>query len=129
MATARNKTRAAAKLARSAQHAPQAASMKFVVYEDNGGRYRWMIVDNTGASLVQSVSFTSYDHAEQAARQMRDGAGSARFERRPGLDLPVDLVARRHTAKSRDDQEAERWLDEGGSFSSDAVARSQTPTA
>jgi hypothetical protein len=36
---------------------------------------------------------------------------------------PVDLVARREAAAARDDLDVERWLDGGGSFSSQAVAK------
>jgi hypothetical protein len=32
-------------------------------------------------------------------------------------------MARREAAIARDDSDAERWLDEGGSFSSEAVAK------
>jgi hypothetical protein len=42
------------------------------------------------------------------------GAGEAR---------PVDLAARRD--RPSDDLDAERWLDDGGSFSSEAVTRWQ----
>jgi hypothetical protein len=35
---------------------------------------------------------------------------------------PVDFVARRAAAVAAGDLDAERWLDEGGSFSSEAVA-------
>jgi hypothetical protein len=49
------------------------------------------------------------------------GAASARFDRRAGEVSPVDLAARRD--RPRDDLNAERWLDEGGSFTREAVAR------
>ena len=68
-------------------------------------RRRWTI-------LARSESFTSYDDAERAAP-------SARFDRRAGEFTPVDLGARRDGPS--DDLDAERWLDEGGSFSSEAV--------
>jgi hypothetical protein len=37
-------------------------------------------------------------------------------------ERPVDVVARRVAVAARDDEDAGRWLDEGGSFSSEAVA-------
>jgi uncharacterized protein YegP (UPF0339 family) len=121
MATATKKTRAARDIARRAV-VSTSASMEFRVVETNGGRYRWMILDASGESLAQSGSFASYDDAANAARYLRNGAGSARFERRAAAAGPVDIVARRAAAMARDDSDAERWLDEGGSFSSEAVA-------
>jgi uncharacterized protein YegP (UPF0339 family) len=95
--------------------------MEFLIFQDNGGAYHWTIVAGDGATLARSGSFASYDHAEQAAYRVRDGATVARFDRRVGEVRPVDLAARRDGPS--DDLDAERWLDEGGSFSSEAVAR------
>jgi uncharacterized protein YegP (UPF0339 family) len=114
---AKSKTRSAA----SALSRP--APMKFLVYEDNSGGYHWTIVTRSGETLVQSASFASYEHAKHAARIVHTGAASASFEHLEGDTPPVDLVARRETAVVRDDLDAERWLDEGGSFSSEAVTR------
>jgi uncharacterized protein YegP (UPF0339 family) len=97
--------------------------MSFLVFEDNGGGYHWTIVADSGETLVQSASFGSYEEAKQAARIVRGGASSAPFEDRAGDTPPVDLVARRDAAMARDNLDAERWLDEGGSFSSEAVTR------
>ena len=117
MATATKKSRAAGQLARRARRVRVAESMEFVIFADNGGAYRWRIVAGDGATLAQSGSFASSDRAEQAARRVRDGAASARF----GEVGMVDLAARRN--RPSDGLDAERWLDEGGSFSSEAVAR------
>jgi hypothetical protein len=76
------------------------------------------IVGVDGATLVGSAGFASYDVAERAALVVREGAHAARFERRAADDLRVYLVARRDAAPE-DDSDAE--LDEGGSFSSEAV--------
>lgn len=97
--------------------------MRFLVFEDNGGGYHWTIVAGSGATLVQSASFATYEEAKQAARIVRGGASSASFEDRAAGTPPVDLVARRDAAMARDHLDAERWSDEGGSFSSEAVAR------
>jgi uncharacterized protein YegP (UPF0339 family) len=121
MATATKKSRGAGQLARRARSGRVAPSMQFLIFEDNGGAYHWRILAGDGATLAQSGSFASYDSAEQAARRVRDGAASARLDRRPGNGSPVDLAARRDGPS--DDLDAERWLDEGGSFSSEAVAR------
>jgi uncharacterized protein YegP (UPF0339 family) len=80
MATATQKPRTARQLARRGSKMPAPASMKFLVFEDNGGDYHWRIVAHDGAALAQSVSFASYDEAEQAAQQVRKAAASARFE-------------------------------------------------
>jgi uncharacterized protein YegP (UPF0339 family) len=57
-----------------------AASLEFLVHQDNGGYYHWEIVDEQGESLAKSGRFASHDEAERAARCVQDGAGSARFE-------------------------------------------------
>ena len=77
MATATKKAHAAH--ARVTRGAP-ATAVEFLIYRDNGGRYRWEIVDGSGDSLAQSGIFTSQDDAERAARYVFDGAGSARFQ-------------------------------------------------
>jgi uncharacterized protein YegP (UPF0339 family) len=102
---------------------PERASMKFLVCEDNGGGYHWTIVARTGATLVQSASFASYEDARQAARIVHAGAASASFEDLAPVAPPIAITARRDAAMARDGLDAERWLDEGGSFSSEAVTR------
>lgn len=120
VATATRKSRAAGQLARRARKGvPE--SIRFVIFEDNGGGYHWRLVAGDGATLAQSGSFVSYDDAEQAAQRVRSGAASARFSRR-GRELgAIDLAARRD--RPRDDLDAERWLDDGGGFTREAVAR------
>jgi uncharacterized protein YegP (UPF0339 family) len=111
----------------AASATPEPASMKFVVFEDNGGAYHWTIVADSGETLVRSASFATYDEAAQAARVVHAGAASASLEHLGGDTPPVDLAARRKTAVLRDDLDAERWLDEGGSFGSAAVTRWPAP--
>lgn len=122
MATAIKKSRAAKQFARRAPKVRLAPSMEFLIFEDNGGFYYWTIVAGDGTTLVRSDAFASYDDAERAAQHVRDGAASAPFEDRAvGAGL-VDLVTRRDA--TTDGSDAERWLHEGGSFSSEAVAKS-----
>ena len=108
---------------------PEPASMKFLVVEENGGGYHWAIVAGGGEALGQSASFASYEEAKQAARVVHGGTSSASFEDDSGDALPagdavpVDLRARRAHVTAPDALDAERWLDEGGSFSSEAVTR------
>ena len=102
---------------------PEPASMTFLIYEDNGGGYHWTIVAPSGEILVQSASFASYEEAKQAAGIVQRGASRASFEHRLGDSPPVDLPARRNGVTAGDRMDAERWLDEGGSFSSEAVTR------
>jgi hypothetical protein len=64
-----------------------------------------------------------YEEAKQAAEVVRAGAGSAPFENRLDDPAALELAGRSGTAMVRDDLDAERWLDEGGSFSSEAVTR------
>ncbi len=125
MATANKKSRASRQLARSPAHMHGTAPMEFLVFEDNGGSYHWRILAGDGSTLGQSGDFVSYDAAEQAAQQIRNGVASARFSRRESETGSVDLGARR--AASDEDSDAERWLDEGGSFSSEAVAQWSAP--
>jgi uncharacterized protein YegP (UPF0339 family) len=120
MATA-TKQPAADWLARRARAVGAPPPLQFVIFEDNGGAYRWRLLAGDGATLAQSGSFASYDRAEHAARQVRDGAASARFDHHARDVSPVDLAA--HRAGPSDELDAERWLDESGSFSSEAVAR------
>jgi uncharacterized protein YegP (UPF0339 family) len=121
MASATKQARAAKQVARGARRVSESASLEFLVYKDNGGDYHWAIVGAGGESLAQSGSFASYDEAERAGRYVRDGAESARFERRAAGNGAVDLVAGADAA--RDALDAGRWLDEGGSFRGEAVAQ------
>lgn len=98
------------------------AGMRFLVFEDNSGAYHWRIVAPDGATLAQSGSFASRDRAQLAAQRVRDGAASARFARGAGeARHPLELAAGRDAL--RDELDAERWLDEGGSFSGGALSR------
>jgi len=101
------------------------AAMTFVIYEDNVGRYRWRIVASGGETLVRSASFGSCEDARQAARIVHRGASRASFEDSSGPAPPADLLSTRNriTVTLRDRQDAERWLDEGGSFRSEALTR------
>ena len=76
---------------------------------------------------MQSASFASYEDAKAAADAVHAGAASASFEECASDTPPADLAARRDRRRARDDLDAERWLDEGGSFSSEAVAKWQAP--
>jgi uncharacterized protein YegP (UPF0339 family) len=112
MATATQKERAARQVARRAK---AAAVITFAVFEDNGGDYRWKIVDGGGESLAQSGTFASYDDARKAASVVHDGARTARFGHPPA----ADLAARGETARVLDDfvlddSDAGRWLDDDG---------------
>jgi uncharacterized protein YegP (UPF0339 family) len=126
MTRAAQKTKAmsANKKARTAPNSTlEPASMKFLVFEDNGGGYHWTIVARSGETLVQSARFASYEEAKQAARIVHGGTASARFEDQAAGAPPIAISARPHAAMARDRLDAERWLDEGGSFSSEAVRR------
>jgi uncharacterized protein YegP (UPF0339 family) len=120
MATATQKSRTAKREAR----APVAEPMEFLVSEENGGSYRWMIVAGNGTTLARSGRFASRADAEQAAQRVRDGAATARFKRRATAAPPIDLNARREAA--RDDAAAERWLDDSDSFDDSESFSSET---
>jgi len=126
MATATKKSRANRQVARRAAAGSESAAITLLVFEDNGSDYRWMILGSDGEGLAHSKPYATHEDAAHAARVVRDGAGSARFDAGAAPGRPVDLSARRDAAVAREDSEAERWLDEGGSFSSDAVTQWST---
>jgi hypothetical protein len=97
------------------------ASMRFLGFEDNRGVFHWAIVGASGNPLVQAATFVSYEEAKQAAGVVRSGAVSAPSENRADDTAPLQFAARRETATVTDDLDAERWLDEGGSFSSEVT--------
>jgi hypothetical protein len=94
---------------------------KFLSFEENGGAFHWAIVAASADRLIPSATSESYEEATQAAGVVRTGAVPAPFENRADGPAPLELAARRERATAADDLDAERWLDEGGSFSSDAV--------
>jgi uncharacterized protein YegP (UPF0339 family) len=118
MATATKKARAPQSISVGGDRSTE---LEFLVFEDNNGDHRWAIATSSGEQLAQSPRFASYEDAQAAARRVRDGAGSARLERHQGAALPVDLATRRGAA-SRDELDAERWLDEGGAYSAAVAA-------
>ena len=117
MATPTMDGRAATQLAHDGRGVSESASLEFLVFEDNGGDFHWAIVGGSDASLAQSGSFGSYEEAAQVGRYVRDGAESARFERRAAEDRVVNVPDRREAAVC-DELDVGRWLDEGGSFRS-----------
>ncbi len=121
MATATKNSRANWQVARRAAAGSESVAITFLVLEDNGGSYRWTISGSDGERLAHSGRYATRDDAAHAARVVRDGAGSARFEAGAAPHRPVDLAARRSATDAREDSDAERWLDEGGSFSGETV--------
>ena len=84
MATATKNVQALASATRAARGEAEASSLEFLTYRDNGGNYRWEVVDSGGESLARSGGFDSADDAERAARYVSQSASSARFERHGG---------------------------------------------
>ena len=123
MATATKKSRASLQVARHAAVPTAPAAITFRVFEDNGGSYHWTLLGPNGESLAHSRPYSTHEEAARAALVMRDGASSARFKASATVDRSVDLVARRSAAVADDESDAERWLDEGGSFSSQGVTQ------
>jgi hypothetical protein len=104
------------------------ASMQFLGFEDNRGVFHWAIVGASGDRLVQAATFVSYEEAKQAAGVVRSGAVSAPSENRADGAARLELAARHETPTATDDLDAQRWLNEGGSFSSEAVTGGVTPS-
>jgi uncharacterized protein YegP (UPF0339 family) len=88
MATASKKSRAPHRTSRNGGRLTNSALVEFVVFEDNSGSFHWTIVTDSGEQLAQSPRFGSYEDAQAAARRIRDGAGSARFEHHEGATFP-----------------------------------------
>ncbi len=82
MATATKKPRASKRLAARPAHVHARAAMEFLIFEDNSGSYHWTILAGDGSRLGGSGDYASYDDAERAAEQIRDGAASAGLEPR-----------------------------------------------
>ena len=70
---------------------------------------------------IVSLRFSLRRPLADAARTVDRGACRPPVERRSAAPPPVDLPARRDAVTARDRFDAERWLDEGGSFSSEAA--------
>jgi len=52
--------------------------MKFEIYADQGGNYRWRLVAANGQTIASSgESFASKSNAKAAAENVRDNAGKA----------------------------------------------------
>lgn len=52
--------------------------MKFEIYADTGGGFRWRLVSSNGQTIASSgQSFASKANAVRAAENIRDNAGSA----------------------------------------------------
>lgn len=126
MATATKKVRSAGRVtgggrvARVESLARTPAPMEFLIYEDNGGSYHWKIVGGDRQTLALSGGFDSPAKAQKAAKYVRDRASSALLEN-PAPEA-VPLVLRPPRDGQGDASDAERWLDEGGSSSTSAVA-------
>ncbi len=55
--------------------------MKFVIYSDSGGHYRWRLVSSNGQTIASSgESFASHSNAKRAAENVKAHAGSALIE-------------------------------------------------
>jgi uncharacterized protein YegP (UPF0339 family) len=121
MATATKRSPAPRRRARRALDEHPASSTAFLISEDNGGSYHWTLLAGDGTTLGRSGDFASYHDAEQAAQQVRDGAASARFRRREPGTGSVDPAVRQDAPDN--DAAADRWLGEGGSVGSEAVAQ------
>jgi hypothetical protein len=108
MATATKRARTSRRANGGTTVAPESVSMEFLIVEDNGGDYHWMLLDRDGNSLARSPSFASYEPAEDAARLVLAGAGSARLDRRAAtgssLHIPNETRAPM-TAKDADGSE------------------------
>ena len=91
MATATQNGRTPTSGSRRAEGASESAPMEFLIAEDNGGKYHWTLLNGEGESLARSPRLVSYEQAENAARVVLAGAGSARLDRRAVTDSSVEV--------------------------------------
>ncbi len=55
--------------------------MKFVIYSDSSGKYRWRLVAGNGQTIGSSgEAFDSKSNARRAAENVKDNAASASIE-------------------------------------------------
>jgi uncharacterized protein YegP (UPF0339 family) len=94
MATAAMKARANTGANGGTVVAPESVTMEFLIVEDNAGHYHWTLLDHNGNSLARSPSFASYQDAEDAARVVLAGSGSARLDRRAATDSSLDIPSK-----------------------------------
>ena len=91
MATATKQGRAPRGASRGREAASESASMEFLIVEDNGGKYQWTLLDREGNRLARSPRLVSHEQAEDAARVVLAGAGSARLDGRVATHSSVDV--------------------------------------
>ena len=84
MATAAETRRSAAKTAtpkiapaKAVRGPAKAKTISFVVAEDNGGNYRWTLINGTGVRLGQSEPFATAAAAHTAATLVQGAAAAA----------------------------------------------------
>ncbi len=80
MATATRKAPTETATVRARRSAPGGSSLAFLTYQDNIGTHHWELVDASGHALAHSESFVSQDHAERAARYVREGVSTTDSE-------------------------------------------------
>ena len=100
MATATRKARATTSADRADVVAPDSLSMEFLVIEDNGGEYHWILVDRDGNSLARSPNFASYARTEDAAGVVLAGASSAEFKRPAASLSSLDSPSKKKVPKA-----------------------------
>jgi uncharacterized protein YegP (UPF0339 family) len=102
---------------------PEPGSVKFVLYQDNGGGYYWTIVDSSGGVLARSAGFESYPDANFAADIVHRGAATATFEDRSSPTPPAGPPGSADRPTEEDRTEPKRPPDQGGSVSREEVTR------
>jgi hypothetical protein len=120
---------------------PEHPTVKFLLYQDNGGGDYWTIVDDGDEVIARSAGFASYPEANYTADIVHRAAASATFENRSGTTPPPRPLASGDRAaqggraaqgdqgaqgdqRAQDDQGApESSSDPGGSVSRETVTR------
>lgn len=92
--------------------ATEAAELELLIFEDNGGDYRWTIVDAAGENMAQSGLFATYDDAERAALLVQAWGVSARARRRSATHRSTG--GRRKPSAADGDADSKRSLDSRG---------------
>jgi uncharacterized protein YegP (UPF0339 family) len=102
---------------------PASMTVKFLLYQDNGGGYYWTIVDDGDEVIARSAGFASYLEANYAADIVHRAAATATFENRSGTVPPPRPLASADRSTQGDGAEPGPSPQPGGSVSREAASR------
>jgi uncharacterized protein YegP (UPF0339 family) len=102
---------------------PEPVTVKFLLYQDNGGGYYWTIVDDGDEVIARSAGFASYPEANYAADMVHRAAANAKFENRSDTSPPPRPLASVERPPREDGADPDPSSNPGGSVSREEVTR------